>query len=441
MADDWIETKFSALCDITRGASPRPIHDWIAAEGVPWVKIADASAAESRFINHTRECIKPEGRSKSVSVFPGDLILSNSATPGIPMFLNIEACIHDGWLLLRNFRGIDKFFAYYLLLHERPALVNKGSGSVFTNLKTEILKNHAVRLPPILEQRAIAHILGTLDDKIELNRQMNEMLESIARALFTSWFVDFDPVRAKAEGRNIGLPEHLSDLFPNSFEDSELGEVPTGWFVKRIDDISERVGMGPFGSSIKVETFVPEGVPVISGQHLRGFMLEDNTFNFIALDHAERLKKANVERGDVLFTHAGNIGQVAYIPENSKYERYVMSQRQFFMRCDRTQVSPIFIALYFGTSEGQHRLLANTSSSGVPSIAQPVTYLRTIPLTIPPKSLMDAFEKLIQPMLLKYRVVQNESISLAALRDTLLPKLVTGELRVKDADKIIGSHI
>jgi very-short-patch-repair endonuclease len=113
------------------------------------------------------------------------------------MFMGIEACIHDGWLLLRNFREIDKLFAYYLLLHERPALVGKGSGSVFTNLKTEILKRHKVRLPPLPEQRAIAHILGTLDDKIELNRRMSETLEQMARAIFKAWFVDFEPVRAK----------------------------------------------------------------------------------------------------------------------------------------------------------------------------------------------------------------------------------------------------
>ena len=90
----------------------------------------------------------------------------------------------------------------------------------------------AVALPPLPEQRAIAHILGTLDDKIELNRRMNETLEAMARALFKSWFVDFDPVRAKAEGRDPGLPKHIADLFPDSFEDSELGEIPKGWEVR-----------------------------------------------------------------------------------------------------------------------------------------------------------------------------------------------------------------
>ena len=85
--------------------------------------------------------------------------------------------------------------------------------------------------PPPAEQRAIAHILGTLDDKIELNRRMNETLEAMARALFKSWFVDFDPVRAKAEGRDPGLPKPLADLFPDRFVDSELGEIPEGWEV------------------------------------------------------------------------------------------------------------------------------------------------------------------------------------------------------------------
>src|SRR6185312_5998418 len=103
------------------------------------------------------------------------------------------------------------------------------------------------------------------------------------------------------------------------------------WPTATIGAIAERVGMGPFGSSIKVETFVPGGVPVISGQHLTGFMLEDNKFNFITIEHANRLKNSNVRRGDVVFTHAGNIGQVAFIPDSSLYERYVISQRQFFM--------------------------------------------------------------------------------------------------------------
>ncbi len=157
------------------------------------------------------------------------------------------------------------------------------------------------------------------------------------------------------------------------------------WREARIEEVAERVAMGPFGSSIKVETFVPSGVPVISGQHLHGSKVDDCVgFNFVSEEHADRLKNANVQRGDVIFTHAGNIGQVAFIPQSSQFERYVISQRQFYMRCDRAKVLPEFVVAYFKTPEGRHQLLANTSQVGVPSIAQPVTYLRTIEIPLPP---------------------------------------------------------
>lgn len=159
------------------------------------------------------------------------------------------------------------------------------------------------------------------------------------------------------------------------------------WRAASIEEVAEKVAMGPFGSSIKVETFVPSGVPVISGQHLHGFKVNESVeFNFVSCEHADRLKNANVQRGDIIFTHAGNIGQVAYVPEDSKFERYVISQRQFYLRCDRSEVMPEFVVAYFKTPEGQHKLLANASQVGVPSIAQPVTYLRTIEIPVPPLS-------------------------------------------------------
>ena len=157
------------------------------------------------------------------------------------------------------------------------------------------------------------------------------------------------------------------------------------WPVVTVEDLSEKVAMGPFGSSIKVSTFVPNGVPIISGQHLRGVRVDDSAgFNFITHEHAKRLANANVSRGDVIFTHAGNIGQVTYVPKCSRFNRYVISQRQFYLRCDSSKAIPEFVALYFTSAEGQHQLLANASQVGVPSIAQPVTYLRTLEIPLPP---------------------------------------------------------
>ena len=143
--------------------------------------------------------------------------------------------------------------------------------------------------------------------------------------------------------------------------------------------------MGPFGSSIKVETFVPAGVPIIMGKHLHGFRVDDDPgFNFISLDHAQRLSKANVRRGDIILTHRGTIGQVAYIPQTSQFDQYIVSQSQFYIRCDPSKALPEFVTMYLRSPAGQHQLLANASQVGVPSIARPVTYLRTVEIPLPP---------------------------------------------------------
>lgn len=157
------------------------------------------------------------------------------------------------------------------------------------------------------------------------------------------------------------------------------------WPTATIEELAEKVAMGPFGSDIRVDTFVSEGVPVISGQHLHGFRLDDSVgFNFVAVEHATRLAGANVRRGDVIFTHAGNIGQVAYIPGDSAFDRYVISQRQFYMRCDSARVLPEYVTYYFSSRDGRHQLLANSTSVGVPSLARPVSYLRGLRIPVPP---------------------------------------------------------
>ncbi len=157
------------------------------------------------------------------------------------------------------------------------------------------------------------------------------------------------------------------------------------WQIARIEDVSEKVGIGPFGSSIKVETFVSAGIPVINGQHLRNSRLEEEKFNYITEDHADRLKKANVGRGDVVFTHRGNIGQVSIIPRNSKFERYVNSQSNFLSDATR-DLLPDFLVYYFRSAEGQQALLSNASQVGVPSIAQPVSFIRRLEIPLPPLS-------------------------------------------------------
>ncbi len=157
------------------------------------------------------------------------------------------------------------------------------------------------------------------------------------------------------------------------------------WPRVRVEEIAEKVAMGPFGSSIKVETYVPQGVPVINGKHLHGRRLDEGVgFDFICEEHADRLANANVGPGDIVFTHRGTIGQVSMIPRDAQYERYVVSQSQMYLRCDESRMLPEFTALWFASAEGRHALLANTSQVGVPSIAQPASYVKTIPIPLPP---------------------------------------------------------
>ena len=307
-------------------------------------------------------------------------------------------------------------------------------GAVFDSLRCRDIPNFELTVPPIDHQRDISTVLGALDDRISLLRETNATLESIAQALFKSWFVDFDTVRAKQEGREPeGMDANTAALFPDSFEESEKGMIPKDWNIKRVEDVAEKVGMGPFGSNIKIETFVAQGIPVISGQHLRHTLMEDLSFNFITEAHAEKLKNSCVGAGDVVFTHAGNIGQVALIHNDARFDKYVLSQRQFFLRCNKEKMLPVWIAYFFRSPQGQHLLLANASQVGVPSIARPVSYLRSIEFVVPPINILLRFSELIDS--LHKQVIANRAriLNLAILRDTLLPRLISGQLRLPDA--------
>lgn len=173
---DWNKCKLGELVEIHRGASPRPIQNFISTEGMPWVKISDATSNNSRYIQSTKEFIISDGISKSVIVNPEDLIVSNSATPGLPRIMKIQACIHDGWLYFSNYKNITRDFLYYKFFDIQKNLNNLANGSVFQNLKTDIVKNFDIILPPIKEQEKIAFILTSIDEKIELNNKINDNL-------------------------------------------------------------------------------------------------------------------------------------------------------------------------------------------------------------------------------------------------------------------------
>ena len=168
------------------------------------------------------------------------------------------------------------------------------------------------------------------------------------------------------------------------------------WKTYKIADIVDEISMGPFGSNIKVENFISEGIPVLNGSNLQGYRLNEESFNYVSEEKANSLGKANAYRGDVVITHRGTLGQIIYIPSDSKYERYVISQSQFRLKLKRNIVRPDFLVYYFHTAIGQHKILMNASQVGVPALARPTSTFREVTLPIPP---MDIQNKIMDILL------------------------------------------
>ncbi len=354
----------------------------------------------------------------------------------------LPACVNQHVSIIRvDPRGADAGYVLAFLTHPgvKSYIESFNAGGSRRAITKGHIESFRLPLPPLPEQRAIAHILGTLDDKIELNRRMNETLEAMARAIFNSWFVDFDPVRAKADGRDPGLPKPLADLFPARFADSELGAIPAGWQEAALGDLCWRIAMGPFGSDIKTDNFVESGVPVVRGGNLtHGFV--DEGFVFVSEDKADDLRNANAFPGDIVITHRGTLGQVGLIPRSSRFRRYVVSQSQMLLSVNPDLATPRYIFEYLRSPMGQHAVLANTSSTGVPAIARPTSSVRAIRLLQPPVPVLASFERTLGPLIERGNGTAHETRSLAALRDALLAKLISGELRVKDANRIVAAH-
>jgi type I restriction enzyme S subunit len=261
-----------------------------------------------------------------------------------------------------------------------------------------------IPLPPVAEQKAIAHILGTLDDKIELNRKTNETLEAMAKALFKSWFVDFDPVRAKAEGRPTGLPAEISDLFPDSFEDSELGEIPSGWEVGGLEEflVLQR------GFDLPAPQRIKGAYPVVAASGVSG-------------NHNEPMAFAP----GVVTGRSGVLGKVFYIqtdffPLNTtlwaKEFRLATPIYGYFLLCD------IDFAVF-------------NAGSAVPTLNR--NHLGSLRFPLPPKALVVSFTEVAVDLMKRKEGIVAETSNLSATRDALLPKLISGEIRIPDAEKML----
>jgi type I restriction enzyme, S subunit len=392
---------------------------------------------------------------------PGDILLVMTCQTSGGEILGIPARVpNDGRTYLHNQRLgkvivtrpnlVDRGYLYWLFLWSEfnKELALSASGTKILHTAPSRIEAFLFRLPTLPEQRAIAHILGTLDDKIELNRQMNETLEAMARALFKSWFIDFDPVRRNmaqhakqnqpspaasrhplpvGEGRDEGAVEHLDRLFPDSFEDSELGEIPKGWVLGVLYDCAEYIN----GLAFRNEDFSPDrlGLPVIKIGELKAGITDQTKFT-----EASFSPKYRVASGDILFSWSGSpdtsidtfvwAGSEGWLNQHIFKIQFKRLEEKFFVYFLLRHLKPIFI-----------EIARNKQTTGLGHVtAQDLKRLMTI---LPSDDVLKAFNGLAGPLFYRVHANQLESRILAAIRDSLLPKLISGELGVKNAEKFL----
>ena len=319
----------------------------------------------------------------------------------------------------------DNLFVYYLARDPnlRTFAIHSMQGSTGRQrVMADSLRSFELTLPPIEEQRRIAHILSTLDDKIELNRQVNETLEATARAIFKSWFIDFDPVKAKIEGREPPFMDtETASLFPSALQNSPLGKVPKGWEVTTInEDFNLTMGQSPPGSTYNEDR---KGMPFYQGRKDFGFRYPTRRVYCSA-------PKRFAEKGDTLVSVRAPVGDVNMVEEKCSIGRGVAAIRHKTGSRSYTYYTMQSLQEIFSRYEAEGTVFGSINK----------TDFQTLSLLRPSNEVIEAFERLVYPLDQSIENNENESQTLAQTRDTLLPKLLSGEIRVDDVNEILEEN-
>lgn len=335
----------------------------------------------------------------------------------------------------------NEFNDYLYALVSQPGFDQKvlqnAAGSAQPNVSAHGIGR--IELPDLSrpEQLRVGRIVAELDDKIELNRKMSATLEAMARALFKSWFVDFDPVHAKAEGRDPGLPAEIATLFPNSFEGSEVGNIPKGWTVSLVSDIADVER----GLSYKGEFLGDGGLPMINlGCFVGGGAFDDSKIKSYRGPYRQRHIVAN---GDLVMantdiTQARKVlGSPGLVFSASPTEKYLFSHHTYAFRF-HSDALDLRNYLYFMFLEETFRERATGFATGTTVLALPRDAILDYRFARPCLHLIGAFNDVVRSMLCRKENARRESLALAAIRDSLLPKLIAGEIRLADAERIVG---
>lgn len=368
----------------------------------------------------------------------GDVLFCvRGSTTGRMNWADREYAIGRGVAAIRHRRNPAlQPFVRAVVEYGLPGLLAQATGSTFPNVSADQLAG--LWWPPIEEpeQRAVAHILGRLDDKIEMNRRMNKTLEAMARALFKSWFVDFDPVRAKAEGRDPDLPKHIANLFPDSFEDSELGEIPKGWKVDVLEKglLTLEVGGRPKGG---VSGYT-EGVPSIGAESIVGLGIFDySKTKYVPRAFFDGMTKGHVKSRDVLlYKDGGRPGEyephVTMFGDGFPFDTCSINEHVYRMRV-KQEIGQNFLFFWLSSDAVMEEMRIKGTGVAIPGLNS--TQVKSLTMLVPTIRVVKAFDAIVDLWITRILANCNESRTLSTLRDTLLPKLISGELRVKDAER------
>ena len=442
MANEWPKAKIGDVClRVTKGTTPTTGGGAFSKSGIKFIKV-EAITESGGFIPEKFAFIDAETDEKLARsrLIEDDILFTIAGTIGRVAQVTsavLPANTNQAVAIVRpNRDAIYPRFLYYTLRDSNRIQLaqSKVVQSVQANFSLGELSAIELPLPSQTEQRAVAHILGTLDDKIELNRKQSETLEAMARALFKAWFVDFEPVRAKLEGRwrrgesLPGLPAHLYDLFPDRLVESVLGEIPEGWEVQPLSEVLTIIGGGTPKTSVEeywggdipwfsvVDTPSASDVFVVATE-------KSITKKGLASSSARLIPK-----GTTIISARGTVGNLAIAGREMTFNQSCYGLR------GTGNVGDYFVYLTAQQMVGQLKSMAHGS---VFSTITRQTF-EAIQRPVPPPGVLASFEESVAVWFDSILSSVEESRTLAQLRDTLLPMLISGELRVPDAERIVG---
>lgn len=425
MGGDWQERTLGDLTEWYSGGTPPKSNPAFWGGGIPWIS---ASSMKTGRLAESDRTLTPEGLERGSRLArKGDVLLlvrGSELHKRIPVGIaSRDVSFNQDVKSLRAKDGLDENFLYYWLAGNETILLSKveNTGIGAGKLDTNVLKSLPLRIPPKPEQRAIAHILGTLDDKIELNRKRNETLEAMARALFKDWFVDFGPVRAKLEGRDPYLPAEIWDLFPDKLDDEGK---PEGWEKRPLSEVLTIIGGGTPKTS--VEDYWGGDIPwfsVVDTPQANDVFVVSTEKTITARGLADSSARL-IPKGTTIISARGTVGNLAIAGRNMTFNQSCYGIRGIGSAGD--------YFIYLTTQQMVDQLKSMAHGSVFSTITRQT--FEAINRPFPTPSLLIAFEVNVESWFDKILNNVYESQTLAQLRDTLLPKLISGELRVGDVD-------